>query len=145
MRENRRPSMKDGMDSTAVGRAPEPEHDGFTSRKLIRPPLNHRAELRSEAPGERRDRPDRSSDRSLPATGGRKAPPPEQTHAENFYYQKQMQTKTPMVVVLQDGEELHGVIEWYDKNCIKLIRSGSANMLVYKPAIKYMYKESESR
>ena len=50
-----------------------------------------------------------------------------------------------MVVVLQDGEELHGVIEWYDKSCIKLIRPGAANMLVYKPAIKYMYKESESR
>jgi sRNA-binding regulator protein Hfq len=129
--------MKD-MDSTAVGRAPEPEREGFTSRKLIRPTLNQRAELRGEA-AERRER-------SLPiSAGGKKAPPPEQTHAENFYYQKQMQAKTPMVVVLQDGEELHGVLEWYDKNCIKLIRSGSANMLVYKPAIKYMYKESESR
>ena len=128
--------MKD-MDSTAVGRAPEPEREGFTSRKLIRPTLNQRAELRGEA-AERRERP-------LPMSGGKKMPPPEQTHAENFYYQKQMQAKTPMVVVLQDGEELHGVIEWYDKNCIKLIRSGAANMLVYKPAIKYMYKESESR
>jgi sRNA-binding regulator protein Hfq len=129
--------MKD-MDSTAVGRAPEPERDGFTSRKLIRPTLNQRAELRGEA-AERRERP-------LPMSGGgKKVPPPEQTHAENFYYQKQMQAKTPMVVVLQDGEELHGVIEWYDKSCIKLIRPGAANMLVYKPAIKYMYKESESR
>lgn len=133
--------MKDGMDSTAVGRAPEPERDGFTSRKLIRPPLNHRAELRSEAPGERRDR----SDRPLPGGGSRKTPPPEQTHAENFYYQKQIQAKTPMVIVLQDGEELHGIIEWYDRTCIKVIRSGSANILVYKPAIKYMYKESETR
>ena len=54
--------------------------------------------------------------------GGRKAAPPEQTNAENFYYQKQMQSKTPMVIVLQDGEEIHGVIEWYDKACIKVIR-----------------------
>ena len=129
--------MKD-MDSTAVGRAPEPEREGFTSRKLIRPTLNQRAELRGEAPREGRER-------SLPMSGGKKTPPPEQTHAENFYYQKQMQAKTPMVVVLQDGEEVHGIIEWYDKNCIKLMRSGAANMLVYKPAIKYMYKESESR
>jgi RNA chaperone Hfq len=129
--------MKD-MDSTAVGRAPEPEREGFTSRKLIRPTLNQRAELRGEAPSERRER-------ALPMSGAKKSPPPEQTHAENFYYQKQMQAKTPMVVVLQDGEELRGIIEWYDKNCIKLIRSGGANMLVYKPAIKYMYKESESR
>jgi host factor-I protein len=129
--------MKEGMDSTAVGRAPEPEREGFTSRKLIRPTLNHRAEMRGETSGERRERP-------VPSTG-KKSPPPEQTHAENFYYQKQMQAKTPMVVVLQDGEELHGIIEWYDRNCIKLIRPGSSNMVVYKPAIKYMYKESESR
>jgi len=39
----------------------------------------------------------------------------DQTNAENFYYVKQMQNKTPMVVVLQDGEILKGVIEWYDK------------------------------
>ena len=129
--------MKDSMDSTAVGRAPEPEREGFTSRKLIRPTLNHRAELRGEAPAERRER---SSGAPAP---GKKSPPPEQTHAENFYYQKQMQAKTPMVVVLQDGEELHGVIEWYDRNCIKLLRAGSANVLIYKPAIKYMYKQNE--
>ena len=35
-----------------------------------------------------------------------------------------MQTKTPMVLVLQDGEEIHGVIEWYDKYCLKVNRIG---------------------
>ena len=49
-----------------------------------------------------------------------------------------------MVVVLRDGEELHGTIEWYDRNCLKLIRpNGQSNVLVYKPAIKYMFKEGE--
>ena len=48
-----------------------------------------------------------------------------------------------MVLVLQDGEEIHGVIEWYDKYCLKLNRNGAANLLIYKPSIKYMYKESE--
>jgi RNA chaperone Hfq len=130
--------MKETMDSTAVGRAPDMENDVFSNRKLIRPVLNHRAELRgSESAAERRERP------SGPPS--KKTPPPEQTHAENFYYQKQMQAKTPMVVVLQDGEEIHGIIEWYDRNCIKLNRTGQANMLIYKPAIKYMYKEAELR
>ena len=55
-----------------------------------------------------------------------------------------MQTKTPMVLVLQDGEEIHGVIEWYDKYCLKVNRTGAANLLIYKPSIKYMYKESEA-
>jgi len=54
-----------------------------------------------------------------------------------------MQSKTQMVVVLNDGEEIHGVIEWYDKSCIKLTRAGGSNLLLYKPSIKYMYKESE--
>ena len=126
--------MKTTMDSTAVGRAPEQET--FTSRKLIRPSL--REGNRSDA-GERRER--MTSAAAATATSAKKTPPPEQTHAENFYYQKQMQTKTPMVVVTQDGEELHGIIEWYDRFCIKLNRnSGSPNLLVYKACIKYMFK-----
>jgi sRNA-binding regulator protein Hfq len=67
--------------------------------------------------------------------------PPEQTHAESFYYKKQMDNKTPMTVVLQDGEELHGSIEWYDRGCIKLHRNEGPNLLVLKHNIKYMYKD----
>ena len=69
--------------------------------------------------------------------------PPEQTNAENFYYVKQMQSKTPMVLVLNDGEEIHGVIEWYDRGCLKVHRSGGPNLLVYKGNIKYLFKESD--
>ena len=77
---------------------------------------------------------------------GKKPAPPEQTNAENFYYQKQMQSRTPMVIVLQDGEEVHGIIEWYDRNCIKVNRdSGGPNLMIYKPAIKYMFKEGENQ
>jgi sRNA-binding regulator protein Hfq len=79
-----------------------------------------------------------------PGTPAKKTPPVEQTHAENFYYQKQIQSKTPMVVVTRDGEELRGVIEWYDKSCFKLNRgSGQANALVYKASVRYMFKEGE--
>jgi sRNA-binding regulator protein Hfq len=126
--------MKDPMDSTAVGRALDPEV--FANRKLIRPALNRNDHPRHD--GDRRERNER------PLNNGKKTPPPEQTHAENFYYQKQMQSKTPMVLVLQDGEEIHGIIEWYDKYCLKISRNGAANILVYKPSIKYMYKESEA-
>jgi sRNA-binding regulator protein Hfq len=50
-----------------------------------------------------------------------------------------------MVIVLQDGEEVHGFIEWYDKTCIKVIReNGAPNLMIYKPAIKYMFKEDEN-
>jgi len=126
--------MKDGLDSAAVGRAPDPED--FSNRKLIRPSLG-----RESRNGDSQERRNGSSERP---SQSRKAAPPEQTHAENFYYQKQMQSKTPMVVVTIDGEELRGVIEWYDRTCIKLNRSGGqGNLLVYKASIKYMYKEGE--
>ena len=69
----------------------------------------------------------------------------DQTNAENFYYVKQMQNKTPMVVVLQDGETIHGVIEWYDKNSIKVNRGPEPNLMVLKHYIKYMYKENEDK
>ncbi len=136
--------MKDSFESAALGRT---EADGFSNRKLIRPSLSrseHSVERRERpANGERANAMERSAavDRS---NNGKKTPPPEQTHAENFYYQKQMQAKTPMVVVLKDGETMQGIIEWYDRNCIKINRSGGQpNVLIYKPSIKYMFKQSE--
>ncbi len=125
--------MKDSSDSAAVGRAPEPET--FTSRKLIRPTFSNGT--RTDSPraenGERRER----------SNGAKKTAPAEQTHAENFYYQKQIQTKTPLVIVLQDGDVIHGVIEWYDRACIKVSRGSQSNLIIYKKAIRYIYKESE--
>jgi len=66
--------------------------------------------------------------------------PPDHTNAENFYYLKQMQSKTPMTITLRDGEVLNGIIEWYDKDCLKVNREGAPNLLVFKSNIKYMYK-----
>ena len=75
----------------------------------------------------------------------RKAAPPEQTSAEAFYYVKQMNNRTPMVVVLDDGEELRGHIEWYDRGCIKLNREDGPNLVIYKHSIKYLLKADELR
>ena len=96
------------------------------NRKLIRPSLT---EIKEQIAPPRR-----------PPPPQKKPAPPDQTNAENFYYVKQMQSKTPMVFVLKDGETLHGIIEWYDKCCLKVNRNGEPNLLLYKPNIKYMYK-----
>ncbi|MBZ5552976.1 MAG: RNA chaperone Hfq [Acidobacteriia bacterium] len=56
-----------------------------------------------------------------------------------------MQNKTPMVLVLTEGEVLRGTIEWYDKRCLKLNRPTEPNMLLMKHAIRYMYKENEDK
>ena len=131
--------MRNGPDSTAAVRAPEPESYG--NRKLIRPSLNREQARMAEAAVERRERSGRNGERS---SGPKKLAPAEQTHAENFYYQKQMQSKTAMVVVTREGEQLRGIIEWYDKSCIKLNRAnGESNLLIYKSSIRYMFKEAE--
>ena len=96
------------------------------NRRLIRPPL-----------AEPKERPPVSA---RAVTAQKKQAPPDTTNAENFYYVKQMQTKTPMVIVLQDGEVLNGILEWYDKNCLKLTREDGPNLLVFKSYIKYLYK-----
>ena len=97
------------------------------NRKLIRPSFNEIKEQLS---------PPRRPPQKKPV-------PPDQTNAENFYYVKQMAGKTPMVVVTMDGEELKGVIEWYDESAIKLHRRGAPNLLLMRHAIKYMHKEGD--
>ena len=106
------------------------------NRKLIRPSLST---LRDQFSTQKR----RGGGSNGPHQRERRGMPPGQTNAENFYYVKQMQNQTPMVVVLTDGEVLRGVIEWYDKACLKLNRKNDANLVIYKDSIKYLYKESD--
>ena len=97
------------------------------NRKLIRPTLAEIKEQRTQHA----------------AAAPKKRVPPDQTNAENYYYLKQMASKTPLVVKLVDGEVIHGVLEWYDKNCIKVHREDGPNLLILKHCIKYIYKEFE--
>lgn len=132
---------KDDLDAGTAPRTPEA--DNFGNRRLIRPSLPRPVEtarLRTvPLPHDREEQSDR------PRPHDRKLAPLEQTHAENFYYQKQMQSRTPLVIVLRDGEEIRGVLEWYDKRCIKVSRTdGHPNLLIYKPSIKYIFKEAEN-
>jgi RNA chaperone Hfq len=106
----------------------------MVNRKLIRPTLT---EVKDQYNTRMPTVPTQTQPRKKPA-------PPEQTDAENFYYVKQMQARTPIAVVLNDGETLHGTLEWYDRDCIKLTRQGSPNLLIFKHAIKYVYKDGEA-
>jgi len=92
------------------------------NRKLIRPNLTEYKEKMSKE------------------SAKKKQHPGYETHAENYYYLKQMNKKTRMALVLQEGETVEGYIEWYDRHCIKLNREGKPNLLVFKRCIKYIYK-----
>jgi hypothetical protein len=73
----------------------------------------------------------------------KRMPPPMETNAELFYYKKQIDAHTPMVIVLLDGEEIEGTIEWYDRGALKVNRKSAPNLLLLKRNVKYMYKADE--
>ena len=73
----------------------------------------------------------------------KRQPPPSETHAEIYYYKKQIDAHTPMVLVLEDGEEIEGTIEWYDRGALKINRRSAPNLLVLKRHIKYIFKAEE--
>lgn len=122
----------------------------MVNRKLVRPNL---AELKEKFGGvatatpptqeEPRVESDRGRHGGRDGAPRRRPVPPDSTSAEAFYYVKQMNSRTPMVVVLDNGEQLRGHIEWYDRNCIKVNRDAEPNLLVFKHSIKYLYKQEE--
>ncbi len=128
------------------------------NRKLIRTTLAEVKGKARETPPPR-ERTNGGFQRSSSGDGGREAPqraaqqaaiqvrkrvpPPMETNAEIFYYKKQIDAHTLMVIVLLDGEEIEGTMEWYDRGAIKVNRQSAPNLLVLKRNIKYMYKADE--
>jgi host factor-I protein len=108
----------------------------MVNRRVFRPGF---ADAKEQPPS----RPQHGNGNSAGPAPSKKPAPPESTHAENFYWVKQMQARTPMAVVLDTGEVLHGTVEWYDRDCIKLTRQGSPNLLIFKRVIKYVHKEGD--
>ena len=51
------------------------------------------------------------------------------------------QSKT-VRVKLADGEEVAGIIEYYDQSFIRITRIGEPNLFIFKHDIKYLAEES---
>ena len=73
----------------------------------------------------------------------RKKSPPSETNAEIYYYKKQIDSRTLMTIILNDGEEIEGTIEWYDRDALKVNRADAPNILLLKHNIKYMFKAED--
>uniref|UniRef100_A0A372IU92 RNA chaperone Hfq n=1 Tax=Paracidobacterium acidisoli TaxID=2303751 RepID=A0A372IU92_9BACT len=126
-----------GPDSGTTPRVTEIDANIMGPRKLIRPTLPARA-LQDRSFSRRND-PVLAHHAAMLQTPSSL----EASHAEAFYFQKQMQAQTQMVFVLEDGETIEGYIEWYDRNAIKV--RNSTRTLIYKAGIKYLYKAGENR
>ncbi len=161
------------VEATAKAAEPESEFSGeeFSGqRKLIRPNLAMRAAAGRPTAlyGHGHSNGAKLTSRNMAGS----SPQEDSSHAEVFYFQKQIQAQTRMVVVLENGDELEGVIEWYDRYAIKLrslghssskggVRSqtaghdvgqqngggqngGRTRVLIYKDSIRYIYKAEEN-
>lgn len=94
------------------------------TRKLIKPDLNE-------------------AKKTLKKDSRKKTPPPFRTYAETYYYVKQMNNKTPLIIELVDGSQIQGTIEWYDEKCLKIKKNDTDNIILFKNFIKLIRKAPE--
>src|SRR5215475_11819365 len=76
----------------------------------------------------------------------KKAPAPsiESTGMEGWYMKQLMEAEIPVVVVLNTGEKVRGLVRYYDKDTFSLgPADGSPKMFLRKEGIRYLYEEPE--
>ena len=73
----------------------------------------------------------------------KRMPPAEETAEEASYLERLKQRATPVVAHLMDGTELHGRIEYFDRDMIKIHRPSGPHQFVRKVDVRYIV-ESEA-
>lgn len=102
-------------------------------RRLIRPSLKKVMDTTKEIHSKPyKERPAIKSDDS-----NSEILPPERTNKEADYYQELIKNKTPLVVLLKDGQKIEGHLEYYDKTFLRITREKQPNAFIYKTDIKY--------
>ena len=114
-----------------VREVPQPRERSNGSRSSVKEASNANATATATAT---RPRPQQQASSSIQVK--KRVPPPNETNAEIFYYKKQIDAHTVMVIVLLDGEEIEGTIEWYDRGALKVNRKSAPNLLVLKRNVK---------
>lgn len=70
-----------------------------------------------------------------------RTPPPEDTMEEATFLKGLTEKQRPVAVKLMDGQTVHGWIEYYDKNMVRLTRTGEPNLFIYKHEIMYIAED----
>jgi host factor-I protein len=78
------------------------------------------------------------------ASGSRKpkSVPPDSTNEEAIYLKYLTEKQRPVSVKLVDGEMVHGWVEYYDRNMIRVTRDGKPNLFIYKNQIAYLAEDA---
>jgi host factor-I protein len=68
---------------------------------------------------------------------------PEQTYEEVRYLKYLIENEIPVRVRLCEGDDVTGVIEYYDHSFIRITRQPEPNLFIYKHDIKYIEELSK--
>ena len=74
-----------------------------------------------------------------------RTPPPEDTFEEAAFLKALGEKQRPVSVKLMDGQIVHGWIEYYDKNMVRLTREGAPNLFIFKHEIMYIAEDGGKR
>ncbi len=83
-----------------------------------------------------------TGDQSTAHKGAKSPRPPEATFEEARYLKQLVENGSTVRVKMADGEEVMGVIEYYDQSFIRLTRDGEPNLFIFKHDIKYIAETS---
>ena len=75
------------------------------------------------------------------ATKRSRTPPPEDTFEEASFLKALGEKQKPVTLKLMDSQIVHGWIEYYDKNMVRLTREGAPNLFIFKHEIMYIAED----
>ena len=70
-----------------------------------------------------------------------RTPPPDDTFEEASYLKSLGEKQKHVSIKLMDGQTVHGWIEYYDRNMVRLTREGAPNLFIFKHEIMYIAEE----
>ena len=74
---------------------------------------------------------------------GRRELPQDHTGNEARHLERLKEARTPLVVVLTNGEKIQGVIEYFDREKIKINRSNGPNLFLRKSEIRTLEEAAD--
>ena len=77
------------------------------------------------------------------APGKNRTPPAAETSQEAAYLKALGEKQKPVSIKLTDGEVVHGWIEYYDRDMLRLTREDQPNLFIFKHDILYIAEVAE--
>lgn len=75
---------------------------------------------------------------------GKRSYPPQSTGGELGFFSSHRESRETVTVRLRDGREIHGVVEYYDRDMVKINREVGPHLFVRKRDIRYVREDGGS-